>query len=90
MLSDCVSADRSVSELFVVQDSFERLAKERRPNDASLLCIDASIVEVTGARLDEVLDDEQTKSLIAALGAGIWHRWALLFGHSRKLVRSES
>jgi DNA gyrase subunit B len=73
MLTDCVSKDKAVCELFIVQSGqvseLARCARNRITQ--AVLAIDKSIVRAHGTGLEEVLDDDQFKWIIAAFGIGV-------------------
>lgn len=71
-LSDCVSSDPSKAEIFILQDRFGAAAKRVRDRmTQAVLPIEATIIKVDKARLDELLDNDEIKGIIAALGVGI-------------------
>ncbi len=87
-LADCRTRDPSEAELFVVEgDSAGGSAKQaRNPENQAVLPIRGKILNVEKHRLDRILENDQIRNLITAIGAGIGEEFDLSEARYSKIV----
>lgn len=71
-LSDCMAKDPEMAELYLVEPkNYSKAMEVRSRIHHAILDITPSVLNVAQARIDQVLDSHDIRSIVAALGAGI-------------------
>ena len=87
-LADCQTRDPDEAELFIAEgDSAGGSAKQaRNPEFQAVLPIRGKVLNVEKHRLDRILENEQIRNIITAIGAGIGDEFDLEDVRYRKII----